>query len=364
MGRILEIIEKYSGGTCFYSDRYPLDHFIPPEYQDKEEEFKTDKIFETENGSGKSRQLDYEQSASSLFKYFLDGARRTYKIVDFANDGKFLPIVAGQIGTAACYRENKRLKKDKLRCKNVLAVPDRIGGEFQRIRDEIRQIRLHNLSIDELVTYQYKANPDKPFENLAIAKIQLEMLKMEVALVSEMVRSKKLKTDQMLIIDGSLQFSGIKEDDEHIFENVIGISKTFNPYLQGILKTKKKEIGHYLTSLKFGERTPVFVYEHERQRREKTKIGAWYLRIHSERYSKNRLDGVIKIEKIATTAKEKEDGFDSDQIDEICRAILLERNVTCYGNNSRWANHLYPIYLTEFFLKSSFASDQYFLNIF
>ena len=43
MEQILEIIEKYSGGKCFYSDRYTLDHFLPPEYQDKDEQFKTDK---------------------------------------------------------------------------------------------------------------------------------------------------------------------------------------------------------------------------------------------------------------------------------------------------------------------------------
>ena len=44
MGQILEIIEKYSGGKCFYSDRYTLDHFAPPEYQDEDEQFKTTKV--------------------------------------------------------------------------------------------------------------------------------------------------------------------------------------------------------------------------------------------------------------------------------------------------------------------------------
>ena len=43
MGQILEIIDKYNGGKCFYSDRYTLDHFAPPEYQDEDEQFKTDK---------------------------------------------------------------------------------------------------------------------------------------------------------------------------------------------------------------------------------------------------------------------------------------------------------------------------------
>ena len=51
-------------------------------------------------------------------------------------------------------------------------------------------------------------------------------------------------------------------------------------------------------------------------------------------------------------------------IDEISRAVLLERNVTCYGNDKRWANHIYPIYLTEMLLKTTFVSDSFFMNIF
>ncbi len=66
-------------------------------------------------------------------------------------------------------------------------------------------------------------------------------------------RSTKLKTDQMLIVDGSLQFSNVYDDN--IFANVIGISKSFNPNLQGILKSKNKQIGNHLTILEFGERT-------------------------------------------------------------------------------------------------------------
>ena len=130
------------------------------------------------------------------------------------------------------------------------------------------------------------------------------------------------------------------------------------------MKGKHKQIGSYLTNLKLGERTPVYAYDVEGKKKRKTKIGAWYLRIHHEKKMKKPLDGVIKIEKIATTNQQKEDGFDTEMIDNISQSILLERNVTCYGNDDRWANHLYPIYLTELFLKNSFVSDTFFLNIF
>jgi hypothetical protein len=130
--------------------------------------------------------------------------------------------------------------------------------------------------------------------------------------------------------------------------------------------SRHKQIGNYLTSLEFGERTPVYEIEVEgkNRRSKKTKIGAWYLRIHPKDKATRPLDGIIKIEKIATTRREREDHLDTGMINEISRSILLERNVTCYGNDPRWANHLYPIYLTELFLKNSFVSDTFFLNIF
>ena len=129
MGKILEVIEQHSGGKCFYSERYPLDDLLPPEFQDREEEFSGDKIFEN-NKSGKNVLIDYGQAASSLFAYFLDGSRRTYKIADFASsDNKFLPIIAGQIGAATCYRKDKKLKKNQLLKRNVLAVPTGWGAK-------------------------------------------------------------------------------------------------------------------------------------------------------------------------------------------------------------------------------------------
>lgn len=368
MGKILEIIENKSGGTCYQTEKFSLDHFIPPEYEDKDEVFSSDKIFETDNKSRQNIQLIVGDSDSSLFKYFLDGSRRVYKIADFGTtDGKFLPLVAGQVGAAICYRQNGKIKKYKLERENVLAVPDRIGDSFEEMMKEISQLkfpknRRDGLSIAQILKYDSQPKEDRSFEKLATAKIQVEMMGMEIRLIREMVSSNKLKTDQMLVIDGSLQFSSVEDG---IFQNVIGISKSFNPNLQGILSSKNKQIGNHLTQLKFGERTPVFVYEPEdSKKKRKTKIGAWYLRIHPEKSMKKPLDGIVKIEKIATKRSEKEDGFDTEMINEISRAILLERNVTCYGNDDRWANHLYPIYLTELLLKNSFVSNTFFLNIF
>lgn len=39
-----------------------------------------------------------------MFKFFLDGSRRTYKVDDVAYNNRIYPIVAGQIGVGCCER--------------------------------------------------------------------------------------------------------------------------------------------------------------------------------------------------------------------------------------------------------------------
>jgi hypothetical protein len=128
-----------------------------------------------------------------------------------------------------------------------------------------------------------------------------------------------------------------------------------------MLRRKNDEIGVALTKLKYGERTPVYKYP---MRDNSRVIGAWYLRIRDESRMRNPLDGIVKLEKIAIDDEEKDNGFESGLIDNISASILAERNVTCYGSDPRWPNHIYPMYLTEKMLKSSFLGTEHFLNIF
>jgi hypothetical protein len=91
-------------------------------------------------------------------------------------------------------------------------------------------------------------------------------------------------------------------------------------------------------------------------------LGVWYLRIRPRQTLTSPLAGVIKIEVLAN-GDEKDDGLDGDRVDNLSALILSERNVTPYGSDTRWANHLYPIYLTESYLKSGFLSEVYFKGL-
>ena len=131
------------------------------------------------------------------------------------------------------------------------------------------------------------------------------------------------------------------------------------PPASGKSKRGGTQIGAELLKLEYGERTPVFMKENDRGRR----FGVWYLGIRPKNRVSNPLEEIIKIEKMAL-----EDYYDSgiptDIIDTISLSLLNECSPTCYGRDERWASHLYPVYLTETLIKSSFESDLVFINKF
>ena len=60
-----------------------------------------------------------------LFKYFLDGSRRIYKVDDIIYDKKVFPIIAGQICVGCCCREDKKLFPFRVEQENVIALPNK-----------------------------------------------------------------------------------------------------------------------------------------------------------------------------------------------------------------------------------------------
>ncbi len=92
-------------------------------------------------------------------------------------------------------------------------------------------------------------------------------------------------------------------------------------------------------------------------------FGVWYIRLRDKKRTQTPFDGVVKVEKIMMD-KEIDNGIDSDVIDLISANIINERNPTCYGTDRRWANHLYPVFLTESYVKSRYISTEMFLHLF
>ncbi len=353
MSSTLNSLLESKGIRFFRTDKISLDNYYYEPFQDDKESFEENKVFETEAVDVKK----LKPFEGTLFSYFLDGSRKPYKIGDMiTTDNKFAPVVAGQVGAACCKRVNKEMHRFSHIQKNYVLFYDSINtDDFTDIKKAYNRTIHFPIEVDK---YSFDRMKDEAPTNAAVARIHKMMQDIEIEMINLVVGKRCLSTDSMLVIDGSLQFMSQKFDPR-IFYNVIGISKSFNPNLTGVLKGKK-QIGVLLANLDFGERTAVYKYNTEQR---KYTIGAWYLRIRSKIHIRNPLDGIIKIEKMAME-DEKENGFDTSMIDNISASILGEIYPTCHGKDSRWNNHLYPIYLTEKYLKSKFMSDLLFTSAF
>ena len=311
-----------------------------------------------------------------LFKYFLDGSRRAYKVADVTYDEKPFPIVAGQSAVGCVERKSRSKFKSKInQCKTIIAVPGIAGNEsdIEKWKNELdEKVNLkYDFKVDKIESYDYKALKDGgSYENRAIATIHEHMIDSEKAIVHQLAQADFLNEETYLLKDGSLEYSkNVKRGQfkemykiKKSFQRVVGVSKSFNP--ESLSKDKRqRKIANSIAKLKKFHRTPAFQYQADYTSADDY-FAVWYLRLR-ERYSKNAspYDGIVKVEKILVTDAEKDEGLDSAEVDNISSNLIIERNPTTFGQEERWHNHLYPVYITENFVKTLFHSREYFLNI-
>jgi hypothetical protein len=210
-----------------------------------------------------------------------------------------------------------------------------------------------SITLDKLLLYPTQANED--FEDKGIARIQEYMVEREKDMVQGLVSKSIINDRSWLIKDGSLEYNRIANKDDRFsfsrirsnYKRVVGVSKSFNPELAK-LKNNKSAAG-MIARLKPYERTPALMYSTDRV---EGKFAVWYTRLRESRQSRGPFDGVVKVEKILVTDHENEHGLDSSEVDNISAWLVNERNPVCYGKDDRWANHLYPVYLTETYIKN------------
>ncbi|RLA82726.1 MAG: hypothetical protein DRG78_06400 [Epsilonproteobacteria bacterium] len=318
-----------------------------------------------------------KQNIPPLFRYFLDGSRRTYKVDDVAYNNKIYPIVAGQIGVACCQRlDLDNFKKNIIEMHNVISMPSMANASGQKSNlyfnnlltkvNNLDKLKKMNIKFNKILPYS-KSKDDDKYENLAVAKIQDEMIELEKIVVSDLTTKKLLNTNAFLIKDGSLEYKVMRTGDfrelakiKNNYRHVVGISKQFNPDL--MVDKRGKPNASLLADLKLYHRTPAI--KHHTGMVGDVNFSIWYIRIRDVKYSASPFEGIIKVEKILVTDDENENGLDSSEINNISAHLINERNPVCYGSDKRWANHLYPVHLTERYIKSRYLSDSYYLNLF
>ena len=384
--KIMQIFAKETHGKSYNTYKYSFDKIGLPEV-DYDEENKspsmnvekgeTEKINKSRDITELASEIKYSEP---LFKYFLDGSRHVFKVDDIAYNGQVFPIIAGQVGVGCCERIEKMMHISKFYSELVLAVPDQAysgswneDAFFKSITDKLNnseELKRFRLKFGAIIPYSTAiSKKDGKLENRGVAKIQDYMIEQEKLLVAELVASRALTQDKYLIKDGSLEYkemqSGRKElrtlqKIKYNYNWVVGVSKKFNPSL--IKDKNNKSNGNFLAELKTGHRTPVARYENPDYHGD-VQFAVWYLRLRDKRYTLTPFDGIVKIEKILMD-EELKDGISSDMVDFISANIYNERNPTCYGDDKRWANHLYPVYVTEKYVKSRYMSVDTFLHLF
>ena len=228
MNKILDYIAEETGGTSYKTYKYSFEGVDVPsiDYDDNQEiAMARQYIGETDRGltTFKSLQEKSDQIKKHnkpIFRYFLDGSRRTYKVDDIAYNERIYPIVAGQIGVGCCERNSpSQFQKAALTKRNVLVLPDcadKDGDDvlfYNNLKKKINKIDIiekRGIKIDKILSYADKALKEgEKYEHKGIAKIQDEMIEEEKKLVISLVEQERLTYNDYLLKDGSLEYKDV-----------------------------------------------------------------------------------------------------------------------------------------------------------
>ncbi|MDR2394004.1 MAG: DNA double-strand break repair nuclease NurA [Treponema sp.] len=385
----MNIIEEVTEGKSYKAYKYSLDDADRPsvDYED-DRMIQWEKTAETV--SHKSyidlrklcKQLISQED--QILSFFLDGSRRVFKVDDIAYQqsggrNRIYPVIAGQIGVGCCKRTEKRMHVAIFKSEIVLSLPDianadRKPGFFpatvRKINDtdELQKLKVN---FSAIIPYKTAKNDETKLEDRATACVQDRMSELEKELVAELIREGKLDFNNYLVKDGSLEYRPSHEDktDKKKYQTfkknynwVIGASKNFNPEV--CVDIRGKPNPGFIADLPLYHRTPVACYENSEFLGD-IKFAVWYIRLREQKQTRTPFDGILKVEKILVDDEETDvKGMSSDVVDRLSANLINERNPTCYGSDLRWANHIYPVYLTESFVKSRYLSNESFLHLF
>lgn len=389
MGRIIPFIQESGEGryTCFRTQKVPLDTTVSDilTYDDKTTSHaKKSGFAETDDRRIHTVRISDKLISSKfpIFSFFLDGSRHVYKIDDIAIGKKIFPFLAGQIIVGCCHRASRdSFKKFDLRHQLVLSLPVDFNTDddpnfrqyyLNELNSEVSNIRYmkeRNLSFSNILLYKTdggdatESDKDK-FKSRAISVIQSEMTDDEQRLVAKLCSENRLDDENFLLKDGSIEynprFSNLSDSEWNLmrsnYQHVVGVSKSFDPEL--IPNFEGNRLSRTICELKPFERTKVYRYKSEHSGRE---FAIWYLRIRNSSFRETNFSDVIKCEMVLNN---EGDFISTNLIDTISANLIREAYPVCYGKDSRWANHLYPVFLTETFCKANYINSDIFLNLF
>lgn len=352
MARILDVLNK--------ADFRCVSTAAPQTLEELQEETDRKPVYRVfENPKPRTESILVEQVPANtdlLFRYFIDGSERVTAIGHLIDpNNRYLPLFVAQIGVATTKLEDQRISLENYQHKNILVLPDSLSEKDRDraktvIKDaEDRAERSLNLDLD---TYNVKGYG----EGDAMAEARERILKLmhqeEIDVISRLAGSGKVTRDALLIIDGSLQFFEDLDKHKEAFRNVIGVAKQFDTNKVIGTGKNRKYAGALVAALPRWHRTPAQEIKHRNR-----SIGTWYMRLRGPDHMKSPEDGVIKIEVFPEDSANAQ-SLEATLCDNISRHILALRHPTTPNTDGRWASHLYPIHVTERFVKTQFQTPE------
>ena len=269
---------------------------------------------------------------------------------------QFWPIFIAQVGVAATTLKVHHIGLETHSAKTILFLPGTTSkSDTREARKRVKEAAAGSRLPLDLGLELYSTNDgEKPIE-AARKKIITTMHGMEIDLIKQLAESGKVTREAMLMIDGSLQFYGNMEQEQEAFRNVVGVAKSFDLHQKIGTGEKAKEAGALVAGLRPHHRTPARRIKHRN-----LKIGAWYLRLHSGHAHAGLTitEGVVKLEVFPENPTSEDSILDANRCNVISSNVLGLRHPTTPRTDSRWASHLYPIHLTETYIKRRFRSDR------
>jgi hypothetical protein len=290
-----------------------------------------------------------------LFRHFIDGSVQTYVLGTGIEQDRNFPIVLAQIGAAALNRaDDGRMSKAISEQKLLLLLPFKLisehtlslinkislecaGGTLEVVDTTARDDDLGDLSQGQ----------DPTNRATGIAKSRMRAIERAVA------KSIGETSDTNFIIDGTIR-TGSFGWGQGVPKKAVAISKSFTqqPKFEvfGKGEMEMRNLPRLLSGLKYEHRTPAFFTS-------KGNVIFWYLRMRAQGQVDYPLMGVIKVEVPAPQPGER---ISPETIDLISSCLLAERTVSPYGNDVRWHAHIYPVYVTETYIKNMFYNREVF----
>lgn len=294
-----------------------------------------------------------------LFRFFIDGSQRITNagyIVDTKN--RYLPLLIAQIGVATTELRDSRLRVKQYDATNTLLFPDSFSAEDLAAAKTVacRAAKTSRLPLDlSFDLYEVDETEDRSPVDRARARVLQKLHSMEVERIVKLAKAGEISRNALLLIDGSIEFYVDMDRHKEAFRNVVGVAKSFDlhrPYLSG---SGAERVGAVISRLPPGRRTPARGTLHRN-----LTIASWYLRLHgrSRMASLEYSDGVVKIEVFPDEPSTDSPAMDASRCNRLSEHVLALRAPATPNTDARWASHLYPVHLTERYIKTQFRKDQ------